>query len=171
MRPLLVSLLMSLAGPVQALTCDLAFTIDVTQGVPAFPPGSKLGGRASFRTLGDEIRQEGGATAHLATGEMVLGEDISGPIWTVIVTSEGSAADLVGLYANKVSGLSVAGVEFAGPMALMLYGQPGARPEPEPPVTQAEWDRFDMRRVFSLQAPQGRDMLAGDVSALTVTCR
>ncbi|MFW5881517.1 MAG: hypothetical protein ACOCTP_03250 [Roseicyclus sp.] len=156
--------------PLAAQSCDLRFVVDVTQGVPTHPPGSRLEGRASFTTLGPRIRQEGGATAHLAAGEMVLEGGIAGPIWTLIVTSNGSAADLIGLYANHVSGLSVAGVDFAGPMVLTLYGRPGARPEPDPPVSQADWDRLDLRRAFSLQAPEGRDMLAGDVSELKVSC-
>jgi hypothetical protein len=171
-RLLLAPLLWSLTVlPLAAQSCELDFTIRVTQGVPAYPPGATLDGRASFTTKGERIRQEGGAIAHLATGEIVLGERISGLIWTLIVTSEGSVADLVGVFANDVSGLTVAGVEFAGPMALTFYGRPSARPEPEPPTSQAEWDRLDLRRAFSLQAPRGRDMLAGDVSELTVRCR
>lgn len=157
--------------PLHGLTCDITFTVDVTQGVPAFPPGAQLAGRASFSTLGGKVQQEGGTTAHLASGEMIVGERISGPIWTIIVTSKGSAADLVGVYANEVSGLTVAGVEFAGPMMLTLFGRPGTRPEAEPPTSQEDWDKLDLRRTFSIQAPQGRDMLAGDVSDLRVNCR
>jgi hypothetical protein len=171
-RALLALFLWMLAGPqLAAQSCDLAFTIHVTQGVPAYPPGTELQGRASFTTMGETIRQEGGATAHLASGEMVLEGEISGPIWTLIVTSRGSAADLIGVHANRVRGLTVAGVEFAGPMVLTLYGRPGARPDPSPPTAQEDWDRMDLRRAFSLQAPAGRDMLAGDVSDLTVSCK
>jgi hypothetical protein len=170
-RAIIAVLLWMLGSPpLFAHSCHLAFTIDITHGVPAYPPGSRLDGRASFTTLGDRIRQEGGTTAHLAAGEMVLGERISGPIWTLIVTSRGGAADLVGVHANNVRGLTVAGVEFGGPMVLTLYGRPGARPEPAVPTTQEAWDRLDLRQSFSLQAPKGRDMLAGDVSDLSVTC-
>jgi hypothetical protein len=168
----LVLLLWLLASlPVAAQSCDLRFAVTVTNGVASYPPGTVLEGRASFTTLGGRVRQEGGTTAHLATGEMRLDGRISGAIWTLIVTSGGSAADLVGVYANDVRGLSVAGVEFAGPMMLTLFGRPGTRPEAEPPTAQAEWDRLNLRRTFSLQAPEGRDMLAGDVSDLRVNCR
>lgn len=150
-------------------TCTLAFRIEVTQGVGPYRPGDILDGAAEYRASGRSFRQEGGSTAHLAQGEMRLGDTIRGPIWTLITTSRGSSADLVGVYAHHVEGLDFAGVAFEGPMALTLFGAPGTRPTTAPPVTQAEWDRMDLRRAFSLHA-QGRDMLAGRVTALTVTC-
>jgi hypothetical protein len=55
-------------------------------------------------------------------------------------------------------------------MALTLFGRPGTRDDPTPPTRQEDWDALDLRRAFSLQA-DGHDMLAGEVTALTVTCR
>jgi len=158
-----------LAAPAAAQTCTLAFSIRVTQGVGPFEPGDSLSGTASFTALGQSFRQEGGSTAHLASGEMTLGDSISGPIWTLITTSHGPAADLIGVYAHHVEGLSVAGVSFGGPMALTLFGPSGSRPDAMPPTTQDEWDRMDLRRAFSLHA-HGADMLAGDVTDLVVHC-
>jgi hypothetical protein len=154
-----------------AQTCRLDFTVRVTQGVGPIQTGATLDGQATYTALGRSFRQEGGSTAHLATGEMVLGDGISGPIWTLIITSRGPAADLVGVYAHNIEGLSVAGQHFTGPMAITLFGRPGSRPDPGLPTTQEEWDRLDLRRAFSLHAPQGRDMLAGDVTSLRVACR
>lgn len=133
------------------------------------PPGTTLQGRADYTVEGRSIRQEGGTTAHLATGRMVLGDTIAGPIWTLITTSNSPTADLMGVYARDVEGLSFAGTVFEGPMALTLFGLPGTRPTPAPAVTQAEWDRLNLRRAFSLHA-DGQDMLAGDVTALSVDC-
>lgn len=161
----------SAASFAAAETCSLDFTIQVTQGVGNIRPGTELTGRAEFTTLGQSYRQEGGSTAYLASGEMVLGDGISGPIWTLITTSEGPSADLVGIYAHNVSGLSVAGIEFSGPMALTLFGRSGTRPDPGLPTEQVDWDRLDLRRAFSLQAPEGRDLLTGDVTEVLVECR
>lgn len=159
---------LALAAPAQALHCTLDFTIEVTQGVGLIPPGSELAGSASFDTSGETFRQEGGTTAHYASGQMQIGDDISGPIWTLITTSRGSAADLIGIYAKEVEGLSFAGQVFDGPMALTLFGVSGARPEDTPPRTQDEWDVMDLRRSFSLHADG--DMLAGNVVSLTADC-
>ncbi len=172
MRPiptLLAFALFLLPGSLWAQTCTLTFTIEVTQGVGTIRPGTELTGMASYTTQGQSFRQEGGSTAHLASGEMQLGDSIRGPIWTLITTSRGNAADLVGVYAHHVQGLSFAGVDFVGPMALTLFGEAGSRPNNDPPTTQDEWDSMDLRRAFSLHA-QGADMLAGDVTALTVEC-
>jgi hypothetical protein len=171
MTRLTLALTFLLAAPAMAgaQTCRLDFTVHVTQGVGAIEPGDSLAGHASYTPLGPSFPQEGGSTAHLAQGEMTLGDGIRGPIWTLIVTSRGPSADLVGVYAHEVEGLTVAGVAFEGPMALTLFGPPGSRPDPAPPTTQAGWDRLDLRRAFSLHA-QGADMLAGDVTALQVAC-
>lgn len=169
MRSVLIFLFLCLSQPAAAQTCTLVFTIEVTQGVGMIRPGEHLEGRAEYTRLGQSYRQEGGSTAHLASGVMSLGDSISGPIWTLITTSRSNAADLVGVYAHHVSGLTVAGVSFEGPMALTLYGAPGTRTDTEPPTEQADWDVLTLRRAFSLHA-HGSDMLAGDVLDLTVTC-
>ncbi|MBL4626499.1 MAG: hypothetical protein JKY00_00390 [Roseicyclus sp.] len=168
------------AAPATALTCTLNFTIEITQGVGTIRPGTHLPGFAEFTTDGRSFRQEGGSTSHLATGTMTIGDgtgggigtgggEIGGPIWTLITTSRSNAADLVGVYAHHIEGLSYGGLDYEGPMALTLYGAPGSRPEAVPPTTQAEWDGLDLRRAFMLHAP-GADMLAGDVLGLTVEC-
>ena len=100
---------------------------------------------------------------------MTLGDGISGPIWTLIITSQGPSSDLIGVYAHDVRGLSVAGVSFEGPMALTLFGPSGSRPDPAPPTRQEDWDRMDLRRAFTLSA-HGRDMLTGDVTEVRVDC-
>ena len=162
--------IISLPGAVAAQSCTLEFTIAVTQGVGTIRPGDELNGRANFAIEGRSFRQEGGSTAHLASGEMSLGDGISGPIWTLIITSQGPSSDLIGVYAHNVQGLSVAGIAFEGPMALTLFGPSGSRPDPAPPTRQEDWDRMDLRRAFSLQAPTGRDILTGDVTDVLVNC-
>lgn len=150
-------------------TCAFDFNLVVTQGVGDIMPGTELSGHAEYTVVGPSFRQEGGSTAHLASGEMWLGDSISGPIWTLMTTSEGPTADLIGIYAHHVSGLTVAGIAFEGPMVINLFGRPGTRPDPSPPTRQEEFDRMDLRRAFTLQA-HGRDMLAADVTDLIVTC-
>ncbi len=167
-RPLLLIALLCAPAAATAQTCTLSFTIEVTRGVGLIPPGTQLPGSAQFTTDGRTFRQEGGSTAHLARGLMTIGDGISGPIWTLITTSRGHAADLIGVYANDVEGLSFAGQDFEGPMALTLFGPSGTRASTAPPVTQAEWDEMDLRRSFSLHADA--DMLAGDVLDLTAEC-
>jgi hypothetical protein len=172
MRFVLLACLALSPALASAQTCRAQFSIEVTQGVGPITPGAVLSGVAEYTTQGRSFRQEGGATAHLATGEMLLGEDIRGPIWTLISSASitgGGAADTVGIYARHVEGLTYAGVEFTGPMALTLFGRPGTRTTPAPPATQAEWDALSLRRVFFLSAG-GADMLAGDVRTLTVDC-
>ncbi len=169
LKYVLIALAMCLPGLASAQTCNLVFTIQVTQGVGAILPGTELQGRAVYTFLGQSFRQEGGSTAHLASGEMVLGDSISGPIWTLITTARGSAADLVGVYAHHVQGLNVAGVAFQGPMALTLFGPPGTRTDTALPLAQEDWDSMTLRRAFALHA-HGQDMLAGDVTMLTVDC-
>lgn len=163
----------SMVAPAAAQSCTLNFTIEVTQGVGTIRPGTHLPGFAEFTTDGRSFRQEGGSTSHLATGTMTIGDgtggEIGGEIWTLITTSRSNAADLVGVYAHRIEGLSYGGLEYEGPMALTLYGSPGSRPEAVPPTTQAEWDGLDLRRAFMLHA-HGADMLAGDVLGLTVEC-
>lgn len=169
MRWILISTALLLAAPATAQTCTLDFTIEVTQGVGTIRPGTHLPGTASFTTNGRSFRQEAGATGHLAVGSMTIGDGISGPIWTLITTSRGHAADLVGVYARDIEGLSFAGLDYDGPMALTLYGAPGSRTGTAPPTSQAEWDDMDLRRAFTLHA-HGADMLAGDVLDLAVDC-
>lgn len=168
MRNLLIALTLCIASPVAAQTCSLEFTVEVTQGVGFIRPGTQLPGSAEYVTSGETFRQEGGTTAHYATGEMTIGDGITGSIWTLISTSRGSAADLIGVYAHDVEGFSFAGQDFEGPMSLTLFGAPGTRPDTSPPRTQSEWDEMDLRRAFSLHADG--DMLAGDVVSLLVTC-
>ncbi|MEM9320301.1 MAG: hypothetical protein AAGA70_15060 [Pseudomonadota bacterium] len=151
-----------------AATCELTFSFEVTQGVGMIEPGTELLGRAEF-TTGESIRQEGGVMAHLATGEMTIADNITGPVWTLITTSRDFTADLVGIYAREVTGFSFAGVEFGGPMVITLYGRPGTMAEAVPPQSQAEWDALTLRRVVTLHA-HGRDMLAGDITELLADC-
>lgn len=159
---------LALVSPVIAERCELSFTVEITHGVGMIRPGTELEGRAAFAT-DSTFRQEGGSTAHLASGEMQLGPHIRGGVWTLITTARDFSNDLVGVYAQNVTGLSFAGVDFEGPMALMLYGEPGSRPAAEVPMTQSEWDALDVRRRFHLLADDG-DMLGGDVVALEADC-
>lgn len=152
-----------------ALTCTITYSVHVTHGIGPYPPGTDLQGTAEFETL-RSFRQEGGATAHLATGTMGLDGHITGRLWTLITTSRSTAADLVGLYALDVEGLTFIGQEFRGPMAITLYGNPGSWPHERPPQTQAEWDSLDLRRVFILHASNSQDMLGGDITALDAEC-
>lgn len=168
MRIFPVLLALGLSSPLSAQTCTLDFTIEVTQGVGFIRPGTQLPGSAEFTTSGQTFRQEGGTMAHYADGHMTIGDGITGPIWTLITTSRGHAADLIGVYAHHIEGFSFAGLDYEGPMALTLFGAPGTRTSTAPPVTQAEWDEMDVRRAFSLHADG--DMLAGDVSNLTAQC-
>ncbi len=170
--PVLMALCLASSGlvsPAGAQTCTLDFTVEVTQGVGAIQPGTLLPGHAQFATDGRTFPADDGATSHLATGEMSVGDGITGQIWTLVTTARDYATELVGVYAHEVRGLSVAGVEFEGPMALTLYGRPGTRPSEAAPVTQAEWDSMDLRRAFTLHA-NGADMLAGNVLDLVVSC-
>jgi len=162
-------LLLSLPAQGAAQSCDLSFTVEVTQGVGTILPGTRLEGQASFTATGRSFRQEGGSTTHLAEGEMRLGSTIRGEIWTLITTSRGPTADLVGIHARDVQGLSFGGLAYNGPMMVTLFGRPGARPDTAIPVRQADWDRMDLRRAFSLHA-HGVDMLAGVVSDLVARC-
>lgn len=164
----LALLALCLATPATAQTCSLVFTVEVTQGVGFIRPGTRLPGSAEFAITGQTFRQEGGSTAHFATGQMTIGDGISGPIWTLITTSRGEAADLIGVYAHHIEGFSFAGQDYEGPMALTLFGPPGTRPTATPPTTQIEWDEMDLRRAFMLHADG--DMLAGDVVDLAVQC-
>jgi len=160
-----------LTMPTQALamSCTLSFGVTITHGIGRYPPGTTLQGSAAFETHGS-FRQEGGATAHLATGTMTLDGQITGRLWTVITTSRTQAADLVGLYALDVEGLHFVGQDFTGPMAITLYGPRGSWPHDRPPITQDEWDSFQLRRVFQLHAPTSSDMLGGDIAALDAAC-
>ena len=46
----------------QGQTCDLAFTVEIVQGVGPIAPGTRLEGGAAFTTDGRSFRQDGGAT-------------------------------------------------------------------------------------------------------------
>jgi hypothetical protein len=87
----------------------------LTQGAGPLRPGDELQGQATFTAIGESFRQEGGSTAHLASGEMQIGDGISGHIWTLIITSEGPSSDLVGVYANHVEGSASRGSTSPGP--------------------------------------------------------
>ncbi len=165
---LFLAALLALPTASAAATCELEFRFEVTQGVGTIRPGTELPGHASF-TTGESMRQEGGVVAHLATGQMTIGDNISGPVWAIITTSRDFTADLVGIYAQDVTGFSFAGIEFAGPMVITLFGQPGTMAEAVPPRTQEEWDALSLRRVVSLHA-HGRDMLSGDIIELLADC-
>lgn len=163
---LILALIPNLAS---ALSCEIVYEVTVTRGIGPYPPGTVLQGEAQFETH-SSIRQEGGATAHLASGRMALEGNISGRLWTLITTSRDHSADLVGIYAVEVEGLNFVGQEFRGPMAITLYGEPGSWPHDRPPLEQAEWDSLQLRRSFQLHAPDSRDMLGGDITALEATC-
>ena len=165
----IAALLLLVPAPALALSCDLSFSVTVTHGIGPYPPGTELQGTATFETH-NSFRQEGGATAHLATGTMTLEGQITGRLWTLITTSRTVAADLIGLYALDVEGLSFMGQEFRGPMAITLYGDPGSWSHERPPISQQEWDSLDLRRVFQLHAPDSSDMLGGDIASLTADC-
>jgi len=164
-----LALLLTLPTAAQALRCEINYEVTVTHGIGPHRPGAVLTGEAHFETQ-RSFRQEGGATAHLATGRMALDGNISGRLWTLITTSRDHNADLVGLYAVEVEGLSFVGQEFRGPMAITLYGEPGSWPHNRPPVTQPEWDSLTLRRTFQLHAPDSRDVLSGDITALAAVC-
>lgn len=172
MRVVLALALLCFPSLATAQSCHATFSVEITQGVGQIRPGDIIAGEAEFTMDGQSFRQEGGSTAHLASGMMRLADEIRGPIWTLISSASitgGGAADTVGIYAHHVEGLSYAGVEFSGPMAVTLFGMPGTRTTPVPPATQAEWDALSLRRVFFLSAG-GADMLAGDVVDLIVDC-
>jgi hypothetical protein len=168
-RILSILTLIPLPALVSAQTCRIEFAVTVTQGVGMIAPGTRLAGSAAFRLVGRSFRQEGGSTAHLAEGLMTLETGVSGEIWALATTSQGAVADMVGVYARNVVGLSFGGVDYAGPMMITLYGPPGSQPDSAPPTTQAGWDAMDLRRSFAVHA-QGYDRLAGDVTTLDVIC-
>lgn len=171
-RAIFLSVLSLSLQPTESLaqSCSLQFTVVVTQGVGFIAPGSELHATAEYTLTGETLPQESGAVAWLASGEMRLGDDIAGPIWTIMAQSGGPTADLMGVYANRIEGLSFAGVDFTGPMALTLFGRVGTLDTSEPPTEQAVWDSLDLRRAFALHST-GNDMLAGDVTGVTVNCR
>jgi hypothetical protein len=162
-------LLLLLPQTAIALTCSLQFELVVTQGIGPYPPDTTLSVTAQFETV-RSFRQEGGAIGHLVTGTMVLDGNIAGRLWSVISTSRDQAANLVGLYAVDVEGLTFVGQEFRGPMTVTLYGEAGQWPYDRPPITQEEWDSFDLRRSFLLHSIESRDWLAGDITSLTAAC-
>jgi len=170
-RIFLILLALSWGRPAlaQSLSCSLTFELEVTQGIGPYPPGTPLTVAAEFETL-RSFRQEGGATAHLTSGTMVLDGDISGRLWSLISTSRDQAANLIGLYAVDVEGLTFVGQEYRGPMTITLYGEAGQWPHERPPITQAEWDSFNLRRSFLLHSIESRDWLAGDITSLTAAC-
>jgi antitoxin (DNA-binding transcriptional repressor) of toxin-antitoxin stability system len=152
-----------------AQECRLAFTVEVTQGAGDIRPGETLTGQAAFRTTGRDLPGEAGITVHLATGDMTLDPDIRGELWAVVTTSGNPVADLIAVHARDVEGFTVAGLRYAGPMTITLYGHPGTLPAPVIPTAQPAWDAMTLSRRFALHA-QGYDRVAGDVTALTVAC-
>ncbi|MGP1357437.1 hypothetical protein [Roseicyclus sp.] len=165
----LASLWFAMPASAQVMTCRLDFEVVVTQGVGEILNGDRLAGTAEFQTTGRTLPQEGDGAAWFATGEMRLGPDIAGTIWMVVTAAGGPTADLIGIYAEDVEGLSFAGIDFEGPMALTLYGRAGTLDGPVPPMRQEAWDRLDLRRAFTLAA-HGYDMLTGSVAELRVEC-
>lgn len=152
-----------------AQSCEIGFSITVTQGVGTVRPGESLSGSADFATTGESFRGEGGAHVHIARGEMRLGDDIRGEIWALVTTSGNPVADLVAVHARNVTGMDFAGIAYLGPMTLSLYGRPGSLPAAIVPTDQPAWDAMDLRRSFALHA-QGYDRLAGDITELTLAC-
>ncbi len=152
-----------------AQECRVEFSLTVTQGVGFTRPGDTLTGHAAFRATGESFRGEGGATVHLATGEMRLGDDVRGEVWALVTTAGNPVADLVAVHARDVTGMDFAGIAYRGPMTISLYGRPGSLPAPVLPTDQAAWDAMDLRRSFALHA-QGYDRLGGDITALTLDC-
>lgn len=152
-----------------AQECRVAFSLTVTQGVGFTRPGDPLTGHATFRATGESYRGEGGATVHLATGEMRLGQEVRGEVWALVTTSGNPVADLVAVHARDVTGMDFAGIAYRGPMTISLYGRPGSLPAPAVPTDQAAWDAMDLRRSFALHA-QGYDRLGGDITALALDC-
>ncbi len=171
MRPLLSLLLASalFPGPLSAQDCRIDFTVEVTQGAGGIRPGQTLTGQAAFRTTGETLPGEAGITVHLATGEMTLDRGIGGEVWALVTTSGNPVADLLALHARDVEGFTVAGLAYAGPMTITLYGHPGTLPAPVIPTAQPAWDAMTLSRRFALHA-QGYDRVAGDVTALTLAC-
>ncbi len=166
---LALATLSALPDGVRAQSCAIGFDITVTQGVGAIRPGARMTGMADFTLHERALPAEAGNTVYLATGAMRLGAEITGQVWALVTTSNGAVADLIGLYARDVQGLTFAGLAYAGPMMITLYGPPGSRPDSAPPITQPDWDAMATSRRFALHA-QGYDRLAGDVTALTVSC-
>lgn len=158
-----------LPGTAVAQSCRVDFAITVTQGVGTIRPNDDLTGAASFTATGRSIRSENGATVHLATGEMRLGDDIRGEVWALVTTAGNPVADLLAVHARNVTGMEFAGIAYQGPMTISLYGRPGSLPDAIVPTDQPAWDAMDLRRSFALHA-QGFDRLGGDIGALTVAC-
>ncbi|MBF9058253.1 hypothetical protein HKCCSP123_03575 [Rhodobacterales bacterium HKCCSP123] len=156
-------------GPLSAQDCRIEFTVAVTQGAGGIRPGQTLTGQAAFRTTGQELPGEAGITVHLATGDMTLDRGIGGDVWAIVTTFGNPVADLLALHARDVEGFTVAGLRYAGPMTITLYGRPGTLAGTQVPTAQPAWDAMTLRRRFALHA-QGYDRVAGDVTALTVTC-
>lgn len=166
--PMLACLIL-LAPPTVAMSCALDFTINVTQGAGMSRPGTPLAGSAHFTTTGQSYPAGGGARVHIVQGEMRIGPDITGEVWAVITTAGNPVADLLAVHARHVTGMTVAGLAYRGPMALNLYGRPGRLPAPTIPTDPAQWAAMDLRRSFALHA-YGYDRLAGAITALAVAC-
>ncbi len=160
----------SFAPSAMAQTCGISFEVVVTHGIGPYPPGTIIPGDAQFE-IRHSMRQDPGSTAHLSEGHMTIDGDISGRLWTVVSTSQSQNADLVGLYAMDVEGLSYVGTEFRGPMSITLFGEPSSWDYDRPPLTQEEWDVFSTRRSFHLSAAPWNDSLSGEVTAFDVECQ
>ncbi len=138
---------------VAAQTCTLDFTIEVTQGVGDDPPRHPAGRPRGVHSPRPELpagrridrasglgRDDPRATASPArSGRSSPPRAATPPTWSASTR-------------NHVSGLNVAGVDFGGPMALTLFGDPGTRTDTDSPTEQAEWDAMTLRRAFSLHA-------------------
>jgi hypothetical protein len=155
--------------PAAGLACRFEFTVTITQGAGPFRPGDRLAGHARFQTSGQSFPGEAGARVHMATGQMQLGDAITAPIWAVIATAQNPVADQLSLQARDAHGLSVAGIDYRGPMTLSLYARPGTLGDATIPADPGLWAAMDLRRSFALHA-YGYDRLAGDVTELTVAC-
>jgi hypothetical protein len=166
---IMLACLLCAAPQAKAMICALDFTISVTQGAGTIRPGAQMAGSAHFTTTGQSYPAGGGARVHIVQGEMRIGPDITGEIWAVITTAGNPVADLLAVHARHVTGMTVAGLAYRGPMTLHLYGRPGRLPAPAIPTDPAQWAAMNLRRSFALHA-YGYDRLAGAISALAVAC-
>jgi hypothetical protein len=157
-------------GLAPAQTCDLAFTVILTQGAGPLRPGDELEGEATFTAIGESFRQEGGSTAHLASGEMRIGDTDLGAYLDAHHHVRGAVLRPHRRLCPPCRGLSVAGIDFSGPMALTLFGPSGSRPDPNPPTRRRTGTAWTCAAPSRFQAPEGRDILTGDVTEVLVNC-
>lgn len=170
-RIIILTALLVAPFPLQAAgsTCALSFTVTVSQGVGLIRPDTTLRGSATFTADGRTVPSDAQTTGHLTEGEMMIEGGIRSRIWSVSVTHRGDSTELVGIFGMDATGLSFAGIDFTGPMVLTFFGPPGSRDNDAIPLTQADWDRMDLRRNFALMSGTG-DMLSGQVTDLVADC-